>query len=120
MCVLQAHRHKGPVVRAAHPALNRIRRRERLEHFADRREAPLAAHDHSRIVFTDVAPGNQRELVGARAGRDLAGQPVAHAFDRVAGGGADEDKQVVEFVRSVQCDFLMLLDVLDLEAKPIV
>ena len=68
----EGDRHQRAVVRAAHPALDCVRERERLEHLADRREVALAADDHRRVVLADVAAGDQRELLGAGDRGDLA------------------------------------------------
>ena len=117
---LSADRHQRAVVRAAHPALDRPGRRERLDDLADGGEVALAADDHRRVVLADVAAGDERELVGAGHGADLAAHAVEDALDGVAGRGADEDEQVVELVGGVERDLLVVLDVLDLEAEALV
>jgi hypothetical protein len=46
-------------MRAAHPTLDNVRHSERLKHFANSRELTLATHYADRIIFTNIASGDE-------------------------------------------------------------
>ncbi len=93
--VLKGHRHQGAMMGAPHPALHQVGKGEGFQDLAHCGHARLATHDHHRVVFAHVAPGQEAQLLGRGRGHHLVVFFAIDVFDEVATRGADQHQQVV-------------------------